>query len=139
MTSPANHREVVIDIVCEADVIGARKVGREMACGLGLGLADQTRLATAISELVRNVLIYAGKGWCTITAETADAWRSIAVRVEDHGPGIADVAKAMTHGFSTGGGLGAGLPGAKRLVDEFHVQSRPGMTVVTAAIRRRKA
>ena len=81
MTSPANHREVVIDIVCEADVIGARKVGREMACGLGLGLADQTRLATAISELVRNVLIYAGKGWCTITAETADAWRSIAVRV----------------------------------------------------------
>ena len=138
MTNPDTHREVLIDILCDGDVIGARKVGREMACKLGLGLADQTRLATAISELVRNVLIYAGKGWCSITAELGEAWRSITVRVEDHGPGIPDIAKALTHGFSTGGGLGAGLPGAKRLMDEFDIQSRPGMTVVTIAIRRRR-
>ena len=138
MTNPDSRREVLIDILCDGDVIGARKVGREMASGLGLGLADQTRLATAISELVRNVLIYAGKGWCGITADLGEAWRSITVRVEDHGPGIPDIARALTHGFSTGGGLGAGLPGAKRLMDEFDIQSRPGMTVVTISIRRRR-
>lgn len=121
------------------DIILARQAGREMARDLGFGTADQTRLATAISELTRNVIEYAGEGVCTVTDESDDARRRISVIVEDHGPGVPDVEQAMTDGFSTGKSLGTGLSGTRRLVTDFDLQSRPGHTKVTIALVRRRA
>jgi len=114
-----------VEINREEDVVAARQVGRDTARPLGLGSADQTRLATAISELTRNVVQYAGAGACTISGESDDETTTIRVVVEDRGPGIPDPEQAMGQGFSTGGGLGAGLPGTKRLVQEFDIQSQP--------------
>ena len=118
------------------DIVIARVAGREMARQLGFGPADQTRLATAISELARNVIQYVGEGVCLVADESNEHRISIKVVVEDHGPGISDIEKAMEYGFSTGGGLGAGLPGAKRLVHEFDIESQPGHTRVTIAMSR---
>jgi len=118
------------------DVVLARCAGRDMARELGFGSADQTRLATAISELTRNVIQYAGEGVCVITNESDDHMVRIRVQVEDHGPGIPDIDKATEMGYSSGGGLGAGLPGTKRLVQEFNIDSRPGHTVVTIVLTR---
>ena len=127
-----------VEIKVESDVVAARQAGREMARELGFGSADQTRLATAISELARNALQYASEGICLVTDESDQNMLRIRVVVEDHGPGIPDIEKAMEYGFSTGSGLGAGLPGAKRLVQEFHIESEPGHTKVTIAMVRRR-
>lgn len=100
----------------------------------GFGSAAQTRLATAISELARNVIQYAGGGTCLIADESNQHLTRIRVVVDDAGPGIADLDEAMSHGFSSGAGLGAGLPGARRLVQEFDIESQPRHTRVTIAI-----
>ncbi len=126
-----------IELQEEIDVVRARRQGRDMARDLGFRSTDQTRLATAISELARNVLNFAGSGICLITGEWEESNRSIRVVVEDHGPGISDVHLAMEDGFSTGKGLGAGLPGTRRLVDEFDIQSQPGHTRVSIMMRRK--
>lgn len=128
----------VLDVKTDEDVIRARQAGRELAREMGLGTADQTRLATAISELTRNVLKYAGEGSCSIIAIDEFKTRRINVKVEDHGPGIPDINSALEQGFTTGGGLGAGLPGTRRLVDVFDIQSCPGLTVVNISMIRRK-
>ncbi len=127
-----------IELKVETDVVLARQAGRELAREMGFGSADQTRLATAISELARNVIEYAGEGTCLISDESNEHGTRIQVVVEDDGPGIADIEEAMTHGFTTGGGLGVGLPGAKRLVQEFDIESSPEHTRVTIAISRQK-
>jgi len=128
---------ITVELYNQSDIIAARQAGRDMAKKLDFKLADQTRLATAISELTRNVIKYAGKGLCTIRY-TTDANRiRIIVEVEDEGPGIPDIEKAMTYGFSTGNGLGAGLPGSRSLMHDFSIESRPGFTKVTIAIFRR--
>ena len=127
-----------VEITVESDIVAARQAGREMARTLGFGFADQTRLATAISELVRNVVRYAGEGFCLISDESDDRECRVRVVVEDHGPGIPDIEAAMTDGFSTEGGLGAGLPGAKRLVHEFHIESNPSLTRVNLVMKRRR-
>lgn len=122
------------------DVIRARKLGRECARGLGLGLAAQTRLATAISELARNVLYYAGSGTCTfVEGDPTSARQRLQVIVEDRGPGIPDIEQAMSSGFSTGSSLGVGLPAARRLVHDFTLESRPGLTRVTLTMLGSKA
>jgi len=128
-----------VQIRVESDIVAARLAGRDLARQLGFGLADQTRLATAISELTRNVIQYAGTGTCTITDVSDDTVVKVRVVVEDNGPGIPDISKAMEQGFSTSRGLGAGLPGTKRLVHEFDIQSRPGHTRVTIAMARPRA
>ena len=120
-----------IEILDERDIIAARSAGRDMARDLGFGSADQTRLATAISELTRNAIQYAGKGFCTLSDLSNERDIIIHVVVEDSGPGIDDLEKAMEFGFSTSKGLGAGLPGTKRLVSSFVIESEPGHTVVT--------
>jgi len=127
-----------IEIKAESDIIAARRVGRQMARELGFGSADQTRLATAISELTRNVIQHAGEGVCVITDELDQNRIRIRAVVEDHGPGIPDIEKAIEYGFSTVHGLGAGLPGAKRLVHEFHIESEPGHTKVIIGMSRRR-
>ena len=128
--------ETKVDIKSYGDVVAARQAGRELAQALGFGAADQTRLATAISELTTNVIRYAGEGVCTVVDESNERWRRISVLVEDNGPGISDVDEAMTQGFSTGKSLGAGLPGTRRLVDEFTIESEPGRTRVAIAMIR---
>ena len=100
-----------IEIKVESDIVAARQASREMARQLGFGSADQTRLATAISELTRNVIRHAGVGGCIITDESDQRVLKIRVVVEDHGPGIPDLEQAMTDGFSTGGGLGGRAAG----------------------------
>jgi len=120
------------------DVIRARQAGREMAREIGFGSADQTRLATAISELTRNIIQYAGEGVCKISKISDQNKTGLFVLVEDKGPGIPDLENAMKDGFTTGKGLGAGLPGTKRLVTSFDIESQPGHTKVTIELCRRK-
>ena len=129
---------VVLEIRTQRDIIAARQAGRDMACRQGFRLADQTRMATAISELTRNALQYAGGGVCTLREVSDQDYTKVYAEVEDHGPGIPDVDKAMQYGFTTSNGLGMGLPGAKSLVHEFTIQSRPGNTKVVIVIRRKK-
>jgi serine/threonine-protein kinase RsbT len=130
--------ETRIEIKTHSDIVAARHTGREMAHELGFGSADQTRLATAISELTSNAIRYAGGGVCTITNQSGQNEKKIQVVVEDHGPGIPDIEQALMDGFSTGGSLGIGLPGSKRLVHEFDIESEPGHTKVTIAIVRHR-
>lgn len=126
--------QVEVPIETEKDVIRARHAVRDMAVQLGFGVANQTRLATAVSELVRNVLKYANSGTCKIIHVEDPSNTGIRVTVEDQGPGIADIELAMTDGFSTGNSLGAGLPGAKRLVQNFDITSKPGQTRITISM-----
>ena len=129
-------RSEMVPIRHDADVVMARRSGRDMAKKIGFGTADQTRLATAISELTRNVIKYAGDGECAIYDESNPTLNRIRVVVEDHGPGIPDIEIAMTDGYTTGGTLGAGLPGTRRLVSEFDITSRPGLTRVEIAMEK---
>lgn len=136
MTDPAECVEFTLPIRDSTDILRARGNARELAARLKLGSADQTRLATAVSELTRNILQYAGEGSCTIINASNDQQRCIRVIVEDHGPGIPDIALALRDGYSTGGGLGAGLPGVQRLMDEFEINSQPGHTCLRIAMIR---
>jgi len=132
-------KEHCIQIGSSMDVVRARRDGREMARELGFGSADQTRVATAISELTRNVVQYAGSGYCRLDDISGPRFMEIRVVVGDEGPGIPDLEEAMRDGFSTGGGLGAGLPGTRRLAHAFEVKSEPGKTLVEISIRRRRS
>jgi serine/threonine-protein kinase RsbT len=125
-------KETSVPIVREQDIVTARQEGRELAAELGFSSTDQTLLATAISELARNIVSYAGKGTIVVgTLEHGDR-SGIVVIARDDGPGIADIELAMRDGYSTGNSLGVGLPGARRLVDEFELVSTPGAgTTVT--------
>ncbi|WP_255333920.1 anti-sigma regulatory factor [Methanosarcina sp. KYL-1] len=125
-----------IPLQTESDLLFARQAAREMMREMGFGSADQTRMATAISELARNVLKYAGEGTCTLIDEQDEREMVLRVVVEDNGPGITNIDQAMEDGFTTGNGLGAGLPGAKRLVNNFDIASEPGYTKITMEIRR---
>jgi len=119
----------------EHDIVVARGEVRSLAAALGFGFVDQTRLATVTSELARNVVKYARRGrLIALPVESADGRTGLRLIFEDDGPGIPDIAAAMRDGFSTGGGLGKGLPGSKRLVAEFQIDSAPGRgTRVTVA------
>lgn len=140
MTAPTESVEFIVPIHDSTDVLRARGNARELAARLKLGSADQTRLATAVSELTRNVLQYAGEGVCTIINASDQQKVCIQVIVEDHGPGIPDIALALRDGYSTGGGLGAGLPGVQRLMSDLLISSRPGYTrLMITMIRSRMA
>ena len=113
----------------EQGIVAARQQAREAAKGLGFGPVDQSRIATAVSELARNVARYAtgGRGEVLIRElPPADAHAGLEVVVRDEGPGIANVEEALRDGFSTGQGLGMGLPGTRRLMDEMAIDSAPG-------------
>jgi serine/threonine-protein kinase RsbT len=115
--------ETVVPINTDTDVVAARKKGRELAIVLGFVSTDSTLLATAISELARNIIRYAKKGEILIASVQSGDRVGITVVARDNGPGIANISLAMQDGFSTSGGLGLGLPGVKRLMDEFHLVS----------------
>ena len=126
---PAEER---IAIESDSDVVTARQRARELAAGLELTSTDQTLLATAISEVARNITTYAKRGEVAVAIVEDDGGRrGIRVVASDEGPGIEDIERALQDGYTTGGGLGLGLPGARRLVDEFEIESAPrqGTTV----------
>ena len=118
------------------DIAVARSQVRALAAALGFGVLDQTRLATVTSELARNVVKYAGSGRLIAQPTTGEDGRT-ALRLifEDQGPGIPDIAAAMRDGFSTGRGLGKGLPGSRRLVDEFQIESETGRGTRVTVLR----
>jgi serine/threonine-protein kinase RsbT len=126
----------MIELRANDDVIRARLAARDMVRAAGLGVMDQTRLATAVSELGRNAVRYAVGGCCELS-DLSDARQiRLQVQVRDSGPGIADIGLAMQDGYSTGGSLGAGLPGTRRLVDQFDIRSTPTGTCVAVQIVR---
>lgn len=121
-----------MQIVREQDVVPFRNRVREFAVKIGMSLVNQTKLITAASELVRNMLKYASGGKVILEVISKSAQTGVRLTFVDQGPGILDVKMAMQDGFSTGRSLGLGLPGAKRLVNEFDIQSVPGSgTTVT--------
>lgn len=134
-----NETAQEVQIVDESHIVTVRKAIREAATRLGFGLTDVTRIVTAGSELARNVFHYAGSGVMRLNEmETGDKI-GIQLVFEDHGPGIADIEQAFEPGYSTSGGLGMGLPGTRRLMDEMEIQSQVGIgTKVTVRKWRRK-
>ena len=115
-----------IAIESDADVVTARQRARALAVGLDMPTTDQTLLATAISEIARNITSYAGSGAIRVTVDDRDGRKALVVRAEDQGPGIVDIERALEDGYSTGRGLGLGLPGARRLMDRLVIESTPG-------------
>ncbi len=110
----------------ETDIVVVRKSVREAAIRLGFGITDVTRIITAASELARNVFLYAGSGVVRCRVVNRSDRIGLELIVEDHGPGIADIDQAMQPGYTSGNGLGLGLPGAKRLMDEMEIESEAG-------------
>ena len=118
---------VQVLINAEVDIVAARQEGRAMAERSGFNRSSElAAIATAISELARNIVEYALPGEITISSITKSGKKGIEIVASDHGPGIPDVEMAMTDGYSTGGGLGLGLPGVTRLMDDFEIHSAPG-------------
>jgi len=123
----ADEPDSVIPIESDADVVTARQRAREMAGALELTTTDQTLLATAISEVARNITTYAKRGEVLLSVVRDEGGRKgIQVIARDEGPGIADVELALRDGYTSGSGLGIGLPGARRLVDDFNIETAPG-------------
>ncbi|MEO3801346.1 anti-sigma regulatory factor [Nonomuraea sp. B1E8] len=119
-------------IASSADVVAVRRLVRSAAIEAGLSLIDQTKIITAASELARNALVYAGRGEVRVHLVANGPKRGLKLVVSDEGPGIPDVERALTDGWTTGTGLGLGLGGSRRLVDEFDLLSEPGSgTTVT--------
>jgi serine/threonine-protein kinase RsbT len=120
----------VVDVNNSDDIVTARQAGHELARQLGFSLTDVTMIATAISEIARNITSYAGRGEVRVGLQYRDGRQALVIRAEDDGPGIADVERALEDGYSTGRGLGLGLPGARRLMDRLIVESAPGKGTV---------
>jgi serine/threonine-protein kinase RsbT len=117
------------------DVVAVRQIVREWAVYAGFSLVDQTKIVTAASELARNTLTHGGGGTVRLEALNDGSRRGLRVVFEDRGPGIPDVEQALRDGFTTAGGLGLGLGGAKRLSSEFEIDSRPGQGTRVAITR----
>ena len=122
--------DFVVDVNNSDDIVTARQAGHELAGQLGFSLTDVTMIATAISEIARNITSYAGRGEVSVGVQYRDGRQALVVRAEDDGPGIADIERALEDGYSTGRGLGLGLPGARRLMDRLIVDSAPGKGTV---------
>ena len=124
--------EASVAIECDLDIVTARQRGRELAASVGFTGTDQTLIATAISEVARNILVYAQRGVVTLRLLDEAGRRGIFVEARDDGPGIADVELALRDGYSTSKSLGLGLPGSRRLMDDLAIDSALGRgTTVT--------
>jgi serine/threonine-protein kinase RsbT len=119
-------RSESLELRSAADVVSVRQVVRTWAIEAGFSLVDQTKMVTAASEIARNTIDYGGGGNAILELITEGVRRGLRVVFEDKGPGIPDIQQAMTDHFTTGNGLGLGLGGARRLVNEFHISSRVG-------------
>lgn len=112
-----------VDILTEWDIVAARQLGRKEAKSIGFNAVDQARITTAISELARNIYLYAERGKIEVIRIAGQFSKGICIVASDNGPGISNVEKVMQDGFSTSQGFGAGLPGVKRLMDEFEIKT----------------
>jgi serine/threonine-protein kinase RsbT len=122
-----NEESRQIPVITDQDVVRVRQLVRTVAVDAKLSLVDQTKLVTAASELARNTLVYGGGGTVEVTRVRNEQLRNgIRIVFADQGPGIADLDLALTDGYTTGGGLGLGLSGARRLVDDFAIDTTPG-------------
>ena len=118
--------EILIPILTDMDIVAARQSGRKLATELGFSQTDTTLIATAISELTRNIILYASQGELVLRPLQHNDAKGIMVIARDRGPGIENVTQVMRMGFSTSGSLGLGLPGVSRLMDDFNIDSQPG-------------
>lgn len=118
--------DLLVPIGSSDDIVVARQAGRDLAAAIGFSLTDLTLIATAISEIARNITTYAGSGEIRFTVLKERRRVGLVVEAIDEGPGIADIEQALEDGFSTSSGLGLGLPGARRLMDEFEIHSQVG-------------
>lgn len=130
--------EIVVPIAADVDIVMARQRGRMLALQFGYSSTDATLIATAISELARNIVLYAQRGEIVLGFANDGARHAIVIVARDEGPGIADVSRATVGGYSTSGGLGLGLAGVRRLMDEFEISSErgKGTTVTTRRWKR---
>jgi serine/threonine-protein kinase RsbT len=132
MITPQSSLSGEVAIRAEGDIVTARRAVRDAATHFGFAQSDTARIVTAASELARNIYRYAGQGIMRWSKVERAELSGIQLQFVDHGPGIVDIKRALGGGYSTGGGLGLGLPGAKRLSDEMDVESSPGRgTTVT--------
>jgi serine/threonine-protein kinase RsbT len=130
--SPVENRALDVAIFSDADIVLARQKARQLASELGFSVTELAVIATAVSELARNIVLYARRGEVLLKLVEQGGRRGIVVTARDDGPGIADVARAMQSGYSTSGSLGLGLPGVKRLMDDFELVTEMGKgTVIT--------
>ena len=127
--------KVRIAIGSGADIVTARLEGRKLAAQAGFTATDVTIIATAISELARNIVEYAGNGEIVLRVDQGGPKKGFRVEARDHGPGIPDIDLAMQDGYSTGGGMGLGLPGTRRLMDEFRINSTVGRATTVIATK----
>ena len=130
LDEPDGPDGLVVDVNNPDDIVTARQAGHHLARDLGFSLTDVTMIATAISEVARNITSYAGRGAIRVAVADREGREALVVRASDDGPGIADVERALEDGYSTGLGLGLGLPGARRLMDRMFVDSAPGRGTV---------
>ena len=124
--------EIQVAINSDQDIILARQKGRALAAELGFGASDATLIATAISELARNIVSYARRGEIALKIVNGAGRQGLSIVASDRGPGIPDIRQALRDGFSTSGSLGMGLPGVRRLMDEFEITSSPGRGTTVA-------
>jgi serine/threonine-protein kinase RsbT len=124
--------EIQVPINSDQDIILARHKGRALAVELGFAASDATLIATAISELARNIVSYARRGAIALKIVNGTDRQGLSIVASDHGPGIPDIRQALRDGFSTSGSLGMGLPGVRRLMDEFEITSQPGRGTTVA-------
>jgi serine/threonine-protein kinase RsbT len=125
----------VVVIKSDLDIAAARTAARGMARSIGFGAVDLARIATAVSELARNALLYAGGGQVMFQEIARDGRRGIGIEISDEGPGIANPEQALQEGFSTSGAMGMGLPGARRLMDEFQITSIAGKGTTITCVK----
>jgi len=126
MRPPETIEETSVTVECDRDIVVARTQGRAMATQVGFDATTATLIATAISELARNILLYARRGSIRVSPLDQDGCRGLLIVADDQGPGIPDVSQAMRDGYSTSGRLGLGLPGVRRLMDGFEIRSTIG-------------
>ncbi len=124
--APQTTSSEALPLAASEDIVQVRQRVRAAALELGFSLVDQTKIVTAASELARNTVIYGGGGRALLEVVRQDGRSGLKLTFEDHGPGIPDIEKALQDGFTTGGGLGLGLGGARRLSNEFEIASAPG-------------
>jgi serine/threonine-protein kinase RsbT len=127
--------EIRVAILTDADVVTARQQARTLGASLGFSSTDLTLLATAISEVARNITTYAGSGVVTLRTVREREREGIEVVASDEGPGIENVELAMQDGYSTRNGLGLGLPGTRRLVDDFELATQPGIGTTVRLVK----
>ena len=129
------ERSEVLEIRASNDIVRVRQRMREWAVEAGFSLVDQTKVVTAASELARNTLVHGGSGVARVETVERQGRRGVKAVFTDHGPGIVDVEKALTDGYTTGSGLGLGLGGSRRLVDEFVLETAVGQGTTVTVIK----